>query len=693
VSINTSYTENVNQIATDNLFYQSTLDPVAFFNDYTTTSGSNHRIITSVSARVDYKLSQRSQFSARFVYNGSHEPYYDRVRIDPLGNATIATRAADGTLTGTGSIVPGFTADRTELRQVAGAAGTRMDLEMWRYSFISKNPTGSLFGEHNFGALKLDYATRWSNTHWHSGSGSSNQGGQLLMRLENIGFTLDKSNLDGQVFTQTAGPSVYDPANYRTNIQFNKRDSVTDTNEVSGTINATYNFATNIPLTLKAGLDTVNRRVNNRVVSPQRWNRNVNPAGPAGTMIPLTGLPYMSLTRFEERNVPAGQRIPIVDPVAVNKELGNTSLWTEDVNFAAIAPYGSRRLFEEAVDAAYIQGQTKLFGRLNVLGGVRFEDIKVDTFTYVRYQTIDPLVVPDPFRRAALEYGGSSREGSYSKAFPSIHFSYDITENIKARASWSTSYGRPTVTQLVNGATFDRVAETVTAGNPGVGPQTAKNIDIKLEYYFKNSGIFSVGVFQKKIKDYILNGSVGEIGSGPDNGFSGDFAGFTLLAPRNAGDAQVEGFEVEYRQPLRFLPGLLKGLVFAANYTWLETTGRFTGAVPIATNDVIGFIPRAGNVRLVYNYRKFSASIAANYTGHHIHPLSVLTPVQNRFYRDDLVRVNASASYKIASYATVYIDATNIFEENIKTYRYIPSRVRQEIWSGMTVNIGVNGQF
>lgn len=679
VAVNASYTEGVNMIAQDNLFYQATTDPVAFFNDYTTTTGLNHRFIMGVSARVDYRLSPRTVFSARFLYNGGKEPYYDRTRIDPLGN-------------GTTSITPGFTANRTELRPVAGAAGTRMDLEMWRFSFISKNPTATVTADHNLGPLKLDYAARWSNTHWDSGAGRDRQGGQLFMRDENIGFVLDKSDLDGRVFTQTTGASVYDPASYRTNIQFTKRDTITDTNEVSATVNAAYTLPTELPITVKSGLDTVNRRVNNRQVAPRRWNRNANHAGPAGTLIPLSGHTLMPVTRFEERNAPAGQRIPVFDPASVHHELSNTALWTEDLVFAAQQPYTSRRLFEEAVDAGYIQAQTRL-GRLTVLGGVRFEDVNVDTFTYVRYQILPVASEPDPFRRSALEYRPSAREGGYTKSFPSIHFSYDITENLKARASWSTSYGRATLAQMVAGVTFDRTAETVTAGNPGVRPQMAKNIDAKLEYYFKNSGVLTFGVFDKKITDYILNRGLGEIGSGPDNGFEGDFAGFTLVAPSNAGDATVRGWEADYRQRLTFLPGVLKGITFAANYTWLKTEGRFTGTNPIATNDVPGFIPDAGNVRLVYNYRKFGASIVANYTGEHIHALSPLTPAGSRFYRKDLVRVNVGATYKWRPEAQFYVDVSNIFEENILTYRAIPSRIRQEIWNGRTINIGVSGQF
>lgn len=683
VAINASYTESVNMIAQDNLFYESTTNPVAYFNDYTTTTGLNHRTIMGISARVDYKLSPRSQFSARFVYNGGKEPYYDRTRIDPLGPAS--------------AVVPGYTANRTELRPVAGAAGTRMDLEMWRFSFISKNPTGTLTGEHNLGALKIDYAARWSNTHWDSGAGRQRQGGQLFMRAENIGFVLDKTNLDGQVFTQTAGASIYDPLSYRTNMQFTKRDTITDTNEVSANVNGSYSFGTEIPITIKTGLDTVNRRVNNRQVAPRRWNRVANPAVP-GTQIPLQGFALMSLTRFEERNSPAGQRIPVFDPVDVSKELNNPALWTEDLTYAAQQPYTNRRIFEEGVDAAYIQGQAR-FGKLTVLGGVRVEDVSLDTFTYLRYRVLTAAQEPDVFKRTAMEYGASAREGDYSRSFPSIHAAYDITPNFKARASWSTSYGRPTLAQIVAGATVVQPSASVpegsvTTGNPSVGPQMAKNWDMKLEYYFKTGGgVFTVGGFRKEIKDYILNRTIGTIASGPDNGFEGEYAGFLLIGPYNAGEAQVDGFEIDYRQPLRFLPGVLKGLTFAANYTWLKTTGRFTGAVPIATDDVPGFIPRAGNVRLTYNYRKFGASIVANYTGEHIHPLSGLTPVANRFYREDLVRVNASVSYKLRPNVSVYADVTNIFEENILTYRYIPSRTRQEIWNGRTINFGVSGQF
>lgn len=693
IALNTSYSEIVNMIVYDNLFYESTTNPAAFFNDYTTLTGQNDRFITGIHLRADYKPSARTTISLRLLYNAGSEPYYQRARIDPIGNGTIGT-------TGTASILPGYTENRTELRP-AGAGATRMDISMLSWSFVSKSPTGTVAVEHDFGRLKLDYAARWSYTQYNLSSGRGQEGGELTMRADNIGFILDKSNLDGRVFTQTAGPSVFDAANYTTNIIYTKRSQLNDTNEVSGNLNAAYTLATEIPITLKTGLDTVNRRVNSRAVTGRRWNRNVNPTPApgqaAGSMIPLSGFALMPLTRFEEKNTD-GRRIPVFDPVSVGHELGDASKWTEDVVYASQQPYTGRRLLEEGVDAGYLQAQIKL-GRFTALGGARFEDVKTDTFTYVKRRSTTVAAEPDPFKRAKLDYDVVPGNGHYTKAFPSIHFAYDVTPNLKARASWSTSYGRPLLAQIIPAISFNDTLQTVTAGNPSLKPQVAQNIDLKLEYYLKSGGIVTIGAFQKKIRDYILNTvRADKIPTGNDNGFEGNFSGYTLTAPSNAGDATVKGLEFDFRQRLTFLPGALKGLYFAANYTLIETTGRFTGVTEIAKNDVAGFIPKAANVRLTYNYKRFGASAGLNFAGEHIsgagtEPVSALTPVQNRLYRKDLTTFNAGLSYKLRSEAVISIDVNNLTQRGPVSYRYIPSRIRQVYLPDLTINIGVSGQF
>ena len=693
ISLSASYQEVVNPIDYDFLQYQNTNNPVAYFHDYDKRTGLNHRIIHAFSARADYRLSDSTQVSLRFLYNAGNEPFYDRTRVNPFGPRTIF----DPVTTPNGGVVPGFTANRTEVRPVAG---TRFDVETWGFSFRSKNPTGTLAFEHDWGRLKVDHAYRWSHTTWWSGAGTDRQAGQYTSRLNApLGFILDNSNLDGRVFTQTAGPDVYNFASYtpivltaanttsvpvaQTSRRFDVRDSLTRTNEVSATVNATYEFDTKLPLQLKAGLDSVNRRVNSLPNDIRRWY------GVVGSVL---NVDLMPISRFEAQH--GGGRLPAFKPSAVNQTLNNAALWYEDVNFNATSRFGiARRILEEGVDAGYVQLQAKLFGRLNVLGGVRHERVSTDTFNYFRARTTPIAVQPDHFLRAALDFQQQTNSGDYSKSFPSVHFAYDITPNLKARASWSTSYGRPTLQQLLPGATANDTAQTVTIGNPELLPQESENIDLKLEYYFKGNGMFSAGVFRKKITDFIsgnLNSGT-TVPSGPDNGFEGLYGGYTIFRPANIGDAEAEGIELDFRQRLAFLPGALKGLSVSANYTYQRTEGRFAGTINLNTNQVANFVPRLFNARLLYNYKKFGASFDASFKGEHLVVFST-TAGASRFQRD-LLRYNAGFTWRLRPDATLFLNFDNIGEEGPEQFFVFENRTSQVLKSGTSVKFGVTGAF
>src|SRR5262249_41045110 len=145
--------------------------------------------------------------------------------------------------------------------------------------------------------------------------------------------------------------------------------------------------------------------------------------------------------------------------------------------------------------------------------------------------------------------------------------------------SWSTSYGRPRRQDLVPTPTANDTARTVTIGNSSLKPQMAKSIDLKLEYYFSNTGMVSITGYRKRITDFI--GSATRSGllvpKGPDNGFDGLYEDYEIIQSGNLGTATLKGFEADYRQRLTFLPGVLKGLTVRGNYTYLETYGTFAG--------------------------------------------------------------------------------------------------------------------
>ena len=549
VSLSLAYSEYLNMFNYRILDYQNTANPVAYFNSYATTSGTNNRHTSAITVKADYKYSPSSKYSVSFLFNRGTEPSFDRNIITASSNDTIAALNAAGQPTGAGAVLPGFTENRAEIRPVAGS---NFDISQAHWTFYSHNPTATFAGDHRWSRVTLDYAARYSYTHFDSGSGKTGpgkgSGGQLTMRVPNIGFVLDKTNPDARVFTQTAGPSVYDLASYTSNVILTKRDSISDLAEVSAHANAAYAFETRFPTTLKTGFALRRRMWETHQRDTRRWNRTAG-AGPLPSV-------FVPLSTFDVRQ--GGPRIPAVDVRALNSELSEPRLWTEDLVYRAQQKYVSNRNADEEVLAGYLQAAVKI-NRVTLLGGVRWEDTEVDGYTWLRFRTTPVATEPDPFRRMALDYGDVSNRGQYRRSFPSFHANYQITQNLKLRASWSTAFARPNFANLIPTATVSEANQTVTGSNPALGPQYAKKTEAKLEYYFKPAGVFSAAFFNKRIADYVVTQEVGIIGFGPDNGYDGNYEGYRFFTSVNAGSAEVTGWEFAWLQQFTFMPGLLPG--------------------------------------------------------------------------------------------------------------------------------------
>lgn len=676
VSVSLAQSENANPFNIRIFDYQATTNPAAYLRDFQTFSGYNNRHLTALNLKADYKVSDATKFSLGLIYNRGSEPTFDRNVIQA---STASTTPTVGTAP-TAQIVAGYTENRTEIRPVTGS---NFDISQAHWSFYSDNPTVTFAGDHRWGRLTADYAARYSYTHFDSGTGKTGpgkaSGGQLTMRVPNIGFVLDKSDPDGRVFTQTAGPSVYDLASYTSNLILTKRDSISDVPEASANANAALTFGTRLPVTIKSGVSFRRRGWETRQRDTRRWTR-------------VTGAPplpavFVPLSTFDLRQ--GGPRIPAVDVRALNDELSNPALWTEDLAYRAQQKYVSNRNAIEEIQAGYVRLSGR-WRRLALTGGLRVENTEVQGYTFLRFRTTPVAQEPDPFKRFALDYGDVSNRGDYRRSFPSVHATLDLAANLKARASWSTSFARPNFVQLIPTATVNEAQQTVTGSNPGLGPQFARNLDLKLEYYFKPAGLLAVGYFKKNIRDYILTQEVGIVPFGPDNGYDGFYEGYRLFTSVNGGTANVRGWEVDYRQQFTWLPGLLRGLGLMANYTRLETEGDFGGTYR-RTAEIPGFTPRSANASLTYTYRGFTIRVTTSYTGRIITTYSA--NAASRIYRKPLTATNLNLTYRLHRYASVFCDVSNVFEAGPSSYRYVPERVRETRFLPSAVTFGVNGQF
>ena len=682
VGVNLFYSENaVGGFTTTRQFQNTTSDP-AYLWSYQTRDNYNNRIQESANVRIDYRYSFNTKLTLNLTANDNME--YFRRGYSATATTGSATTIPNATTSG---VIPGFTNLVTQVRAVPSSV---IDLQIG-------GPVGYLvhtyhmdFGaEHEFGPLKLDYNAGISRNSVWSGTGA----GTLTNEIQNVGWILDRSQSDLYPrFTQTSGPDILNPANYRptsnglTVAPYHALQRVKQAHA-----NALYSLPTSIPTSFKTGLAWREQSSGISQFS-RRWSYLGTTALPSDPTIAThaaakTGLnlPEWDVAAFTKNGAP-------VDP----------ALWKEDVYYAQSTRYSGTKGGVEDVTAAYAMFQGRLgrdgwLGRTGYLAGVRWERTETEGFGYVRSQSASTSAqqVADPVGAAQRDYANNWRDvaGRYTNSFPSVHLTHDVNANLKARLSWSTSMGRPDMSNFQPSQTANTTAETLTINNPGLRPQTATNWDATLDYYFEPAGNLSVGWFHKQIKDFIVSGIVGSvIPSGVDNGYNGDYAGYTLLQSSNAGTAVVQGWEFNYQQQFTFLPGFLNGLSGSANYTILDTHGNFGATAYRSNGQVAGFIPQSGNAVLSWHYKKFSTRLLYNYTGDHITSYSATSPAQN-VYLAPRRTVSLGVAYHLRPALSFTLDIPNLFNEPQRFYVYKPDRMQKTIINFVSVTAGVSGQF
>ena len=676
LAVTTFYSENVNVPDFNSYDQQNTAALPAYTWSFNNSNRYSNRRQASFNLKGEYRLAESTKIFANLIYNDANEPFNRVFAIRAFSNQTIAALDAQGNPTGTGAIVPGFTGTFTRVR---GVAGSTFEINPLFQTFFQRTRALNTGVEYRRGTWELDADVSYSQTHNNLGAGYNGPGGSLVARVTNVGWTLDNADPANPRFVQTEGPSIFDIANYNNSVQHTVRNDKRNVAVWNGKANAAWRAPTEFPLQLKSGL-FFRHHVVEEINGSRRWGRAAGaPPMPAGT------------SDVTSQEVRMGRDIPFPEPAVIFTQLGNPALWAEDVYYRESQRYSNTRNATEDISAAFVRVQAR-WGRLNTIAGVRAERTEVEGAGSVRVRPATAVQIPDPVARADHDWNNPvHNRGDYTRSFPSVHLTYDVAENIKARGSWSTSFGRPAFGSLVPAATIDETGQTVTINNPGLGPQYSRNLDLTLEYYFKPAGMASVGYFRKSIRDYILTKNIGVVAAGNDNGYEGDYSGYTLRSQANAGSAHIAGWEVDWRQQFHFLPGLLRGLSASANYTSLTTEGDFGGASVLRTGEVAGFVPRTGNATLSYNYRNVGARVIVNYTGDYLNAFAA-TP-QRRTYRARRVVTNVGASWQFRPQATLFLDVSNIFNETQRRYRYVESVPDYISTSGTAITVGVSGRF
>ena len=629
--------------------------------------------------RFDYQLTP----ATRLYFNTTYSYYYDQL------NRHWGVLSTPSSTTGIVSVSNEITETRNH-NFTRNQFFRDRDIITWNYTFG---------GESRFWGGKLDYNANFSP------STGTDVSMDLNRVTAGVGFRQDRTKLTpgSAELTQISGPDLADwrfaTLNATNFPRIKSQDSIK-----GAQVNFAKPFTSPVPWLLKTGL-----RVRAQTREKDESRRVYNYIGPNGVVGPAGLTNDDNLDRFQEcysgysfKSYPSLYRqIQWIDLNQFKQAIVATpNLFREDIATGTRDTIRNDLRAAETVTAAYAMGSVR-FGPLGIVTGVRVEDTRLSAQGYRQVITpaekarraawVGTVTDEETIRRTLAEYANRTEgKGNYRDYFPSIHFKYRLTQQLQARASFSTGIGRPNFGQIVPNNTVDNELLTITGNNPDLKAQHAKNYDVTLEYYFEPAGSITVGAFSKKISDFIFRGTAGRLERG--NAFGDEYTGYELFTDFNGGFAKVRGVEFSYSQQFSNLPGFWRGFGAYANYTYLKSEGNY-GLFGVAKAELANFTPRAGNIGISYIAHGWSVRVKMSHTGRRLAVFSA-SNLASRTYNYPTSPVDFNISYAFSRRLSVYADVINVF--NVQTnnqYMYIPDRYNRADTYSTIMKFGVSGNF
>ena len=329
----------------------------------------------------------------------------------------------------------------------------------------------------------------------------------------------------------------------------------------------------------------------------------------------------------------------------------------------------------ERILAGYLMNAINI-GKSRLQVGVRFEGTdesytanKLNLHTDSNGNTIWDSTVP------------SAGGGSYTNVMPSVQWQYLLTNNTNLRAMYGMGISRPNFADLVPSVQFNpnNSPPSVVLGNPALKPTRANNFDLLLEHFFQPLGILQAGFFYKELTNPIYNTT--------QSPKSGPYAGFQVQQSINGPRSHINGFEAAWEQRLSFLPGPMRGLGVAANYSYTSSQVTFPDGFNGGRTDhpaLLRQAPNTWNVDATYDKARFSmrfgvshndANIYAyNYSpsGNDADPIIGLAGPNGDIYLYAHTQVDIQGSYRMYKGLQLVVSGLNLTNEVFGFYQGSP---------------------
>jgi TonB-dependent receptor len=435
-------------------------------------------------------------------------------------------------------------------------------------------------GENQLGDWTADYRTAWSQA--EKGYPETIQ---IVNSFNGVNLTYDTSQRDFPAFQITNGVDINNPAN----LAF-RQVQVTQVPRVEDEWSYDANLAKDF---FGAGGSQWNLKFGARITT-----KDAAQAQPAtNRFATLTGNTAAQLLEYHSTpgfmgEAAGHQRLLGFYPdwqryqALIDQGTGLTRNAGDNLFVAQTIPSAEFDISED-IYGAYSQ-LTVDFDRLQVLLGLRWEETEINSRANRVVSNATQVLAVTPVNASS----------SYSELLPGLHLRYSAGENLQFRGAITKALSRPPPADLIPSVQENAQLNQRIIGNPDLKPAESVNLDVSAEYYFSAAGVLSAALFHKDIENFVFSSSR----------FAAD--GVDERTRANGDGGKLLGLELVWNQQFTALPAPFDGLGVEANYTWLDSEGKYPGRTDELTfvnapdyifNGILSYARGALDLRLSYN--------------------------------------------------------------------------------------------
>ncbi|GFD77721.1 TonB-dependent receptor [Alteromonas sp. KUL156] len=298
----------------------------------------------------------------------------------------------------------------------------------------------------------------------------------------------------------------------------------------------------------------------------------------------------------------------------------------------------------------------------------------------------------------------------YSGVLPTLNVVYEVSEDVLLRFSASKNLTRPSLSALSVSASVSQATlsegdiGSVTIGNPSLKPYSSVNIDTSLESYFDGVGYFSVAVFYKDIKDFIVTETAAQTRTLEELSLPNSLlpnggtptTQFNVTTPQNSDSSTIKGFELAFQRDFDFLPEPFQNFGLIANYTWADGNSTYRNVQGSGEDQVKAFqglSKSSYNLTLYYETDEWGARVSAAYRDRYISSVEAGLGDEDERGFHETTYVDFSAFYQVNESLKLNIEGINLTNEQEIQYSDSSDRPYNTTTSGRTFMAGATYRF